>query len=164
MKRCKIHGFTLIETMIVLSVFAVLAIMVTSIILYSLRGTGKSSNTYAIRSEMDYTVEIITRQLRNAKSITTTCDGSAVLNRIDYTDANGNATFFECNTDYIASGSARLSSSKINITGCNFVCSKSEEIGVPESVRFNLSGKAKDAVGAEGADVDIETNILLRNY
>lgn len=170
-------GFTLIETLVVLSVFSILAILVTSIIIYSLRGSKKSENTYLVRDKLSYAVEIIDRQMRNAKAIippgdslelrcsTLDADSSVVLKgekRIDYRDQNGTATYFDCSSS-IASGSAELiDPTKISST-CSFDYRIPCSIGIPPTVTFKISGNTIGS-SAESGQVTLENTTQLRTY
>jgi type II secretory pathway pseudopilin PulG len=153
-------AFTLIEMLIVISSFAVLAVLVTMTVAYSLRGSKKSESSGMVRSELEYAVGVMERQLRNANNITGCASSS-----INYEDENGVNASFSCSGGYLASGSARLTSDKVELTTCQFTCSDVPgKSYVPKSVKINLTGASAQDVGVEGATVALETEILLRNY
>lgn len=165
-----LKGFTLVEVMVVLSAFSLLAVLVTYILLYSLRGTTKSEQTYNIRNQLDYTTEIIARQLRNAKDVN--CTGTGV----NYTDDLGGNAFFSCDTntdvEKVASGSGtidspddtyEISSSDVDLTLCTFTCTTPSSPEIFKEVLFKISGKSKVVQGAEASESTVETRIQLRN-
>lgn len=170
------NGFTLIETLVVLGIFSILAILVTSVIIYSLRGTRKSEYTYELREKLDQVVEVIDRQIRNAKQINsdeyiTFCETNGAnsifsklnMNRVSYIDQYGTTTSFDCGNESIASGSAIL----LNNQDANFSCHFDYEIpcaiGVPPNITFYISATSI-ATGPEGAGVSLENKIQLRSY
>ena len=113
---------------------------------------------------MSYSLAVMERQLHNADSVT--CPSST---SISYTDefSPSNITF-TCNLldpddGYIASGSARLTGSEINVTACSFFCD-SGGAGIPPFVSISITAKDKDAVELEGAQFTTNTRINLRTY
>lgn len=186
-KACE--GFSLIELLVVITVFAVLGLLSTQAILLTLRGANKSESSIKVRENLDYAVAVMERQLRNAESVTS-CDD----NEIDYKDINNNPATFSCvigsgadssetpadsdmpdtsdtpdtqsvepNTGYIASSSARLTSSDIIVSQCSFSCTTAEN-GVPPSVTIDISAHEANKKGIESAGVTLTTEISLRTY
>lgn len=167
-------GVSLIEVLMVIAVFAILGILVSRVILITLRGSSKGDSLVNVRSAVDFSLAIIERQIRNAKEITTTpCedeDGNKIsYTRIDYVDANGSAGVFSCQMSaaqpYIASGSAnlRLTGVNISVTSCNFTCT--EAVGnTPPSVTVNVSAQNYGTTGTDTSSVTSSTTIYLRTY
>lgn len=163
-------GISLIETLIVIGVFAVLGILSTSAVLLSLQGSKKGDVQIKVRENLDYAISIIERQLRNAGSVSPlTCSG-APLSVINYRDSNNISTSFSCVTTssdgYVASGSAnlRLTSEEIKVTTCSFTCTAG--VGsVPPKVIITIDAVDAGTGGSkEGATVSISTEINLRTY
>lgn len=152
-------GMSLIEILIAVAVFAVLGIITTSAIALTLRGSKKSELSLKVRENVGYSLSVIERQLRNADSIV-----ACVPTRIDYLDSLGNPAYFSCNNaeDYIASGSARLTSDEIVVTSCSFTC----ELGGsnPPSVSVSLEASDAQNAGVEGSSITISTKVYLRTY
>jgi len=159
------QGFTLIELLVVVTIFAVLGIVATQSITLTLRGTKKSESLIAVKENLNYSLGVIERQLRNAESITT-CPNTNT-STISYLSADGFISSFSCanltGTGYIASGSARLTGEDVKVTACSFSCTEATGSAVP-SVDIAVSAKDANIVGAGGGQVDISTKILLRNY
>lgn len=163
------QGFSLLEILVVVSIFAVLGILITRSVLLTLSGGRKSESLIGVRENLNYSVGIIERNLRNADSITA-CPNPDPL-KISYTDQNGNTTSFSCVEDigtvgYIASGEGafkvKLSSDTVDVTDCSFVCATAS--GTPSSVTINLEAKDASASGSENSTVTTKTQVFLRNY
>jgi len=161
MKKLNYLGFSLIEMLVVISIFALLGLMVTQIIVLSLRGTRKSQASFKVRSNLDYAMSVMERQIRGARSIA--CEG----NTLTYTDNSGTSSSFsfDSTNEQIASGSAALAltSSDVSVTSCSFTCATGEG-GALDSVGISIIGEEKGNTGKEGAKVSLETQINLRNY
>ena len=159
-------GFTLIELLVTVTIFAALGIIVTQSIILTLRGTRKSENLITVRENLNNSLGVIERQLRNAEGIITCPNPDTKL--LNYKDENGVATAFSCanmtGTGYIASGSARLTGEDVKLTDCSFTCSEATVSGVP-SVEIALTAKNANVISTvEGGQVTISTKIFLRNY
>lgn len=159
-------GFTLLEILVVVSIFAILGILVTRAVILSVGGSKKSESLIKVRENLDYSIGIMERSLRNANSISP-CPNSntSVLN---YVDAGGKATSFSCNLGtppgYIASGSARLTAGNVNVTACSLSCAPAAGSTNPSVVRVSLTAQDATAVGIQGATVSVITEVSLRNY
>jgi hypothetical protein len=157
-------GISLLEILVVVSIFAVLGILITRSVLLTLGGGKKSESLIRIRENLNYSVGVIERQLRNANSITACPNPDPLV--ISYTDISGNAAAFSCvnigTNGYVASGSARLTSDAINVTDCSFTCATGS--GTPSGVTISLEGQDASASGIENATVTTKTQVFLRNY
>jgi type II secretory pathway component PulJ len=163
-KNRQSKGISLLEILVVVSVFAILGILITRSVLLTLGGGRKSESLIKVRENLNYSIGIMERQLRNANSIIDCSNANTSL--ITYTDQNGNPSSFSCVTaegiGYIASGSAKISSSTVNVTGCTFTCLLGT--GVPSSVTINLEATDASASGLENSVVTTTTQVFLRNY
>lgn len=163
-------GLSLLEILVVISIFAVLGILVTRSVLLTLGGGKKSETLIKVRENLNYSTGVIERQLRNAGSVTdcTNSDTSA----INYVDQSGKTTKFFCvnvgvpgTVGFIASDSAttKLTNNDVKITSCSFTCALSTA-GTPSSVTVNLQATDATAVGVDNTVVSTSTQIFLRNY
>lgn len=157
-------GLSLIEILIVISIFAVIGLLSTRSIFLTLRGAKKSDSLVRVRENVNYSLSIIERQIRNTQSITCPNPSSSVLN---YISQEGLATSFTCNisgTDkYISSGSARLTSTDISVTACTFSCSRLD-VNKPPVVKVYIQATDALSTGIEKGSVTAQTEIVLRNY
>jgi Tfp pilus assembly protein FimT len=160
-------GLSLIEILVVVAIFEILGIIVSSALVLTIQGTKKSESLVRVRENINYSLAVVERNLRNAISVPT-CNGVAGP-RIDYFDQDGIAAYFQCvNTgqpgSYIASGSAQvhLTPDTIKIMSCSFKCTPSSS-GNPPFVTVSLTVQDASASGAQSSKVTSENNVYLRN-
>jgi hypothetical protein len=114
------------------------------------------------RENADFAVSTMERLLRNAQDITL-CTSTHLV----YIDEFKNSTDFTCTGGYIASGSARLTSTNVNVNcssaGAVFICAAPAP-GVPKTVEISVTASDASTSGTEGASVTSKTRVLLRNY
>lgn len=164
------RGLSLIEILVVITVFAALGIIVTRSIILSLQGSQKSTGQVAIRENLDYATGVIERQLRNADSIVDCKDQPSNPLLLNYVDQNGNQTSFSCVTPgasgYIASGSAnlRLTSPSISVTSCSITCHPDPSNITPAYVDISLTAQPANLTGAQNSVVTNTIRVYLRNY
>jgi prepilin-type N-terminal cleavage/methylation domain-containing protein len=159
-------GLSLLEVLVVVALFAVLGIVISRSIILTLQGSQKSESLVRARENLDYSLAVIERQIRNATSITE-CPNTDT-NIINYTDQNGRAGSFSCVNvgqadSYVASGSARLTSDAVSLVTCSFTCT----LGTgdkPPVVAVDLEVKNANASGAQSSVVSATTQIYLRSY
>lgn len=157
-------GFSLIEILVVLSVFVLLVFISNQIFFSTLKGTEKTQAITAVKQNGNYAVSVIQRSLRNSKGLVS-CTTTA--NKIDYYDADGKQTFFSCvgmggpGDAYIASGSARLTSEEVKVTRCEVICRTTT---TPQEVEVNFTLEKKGAIRVqEKAIFDFKAKVVLRN-
>lgn len=155
---------SLIEILIVVTIFAVIGILSTRSIFLTIRGAKKSDSLVRVRENVNYSLAVIERQLRNSESVTCPNASTSLLN---YVSLEGTPTTFSCVTSgtdmYIASGSARLTSSDITVTNCSFVCSQ-DDVNNPPSVNIIVEAMDNESQSVEKGTVSIQTEIVVRNY
>lgn len=157
------QGFSLVEILIVITIFAVIGLLSARSISQTLKSAKKSDSLVRVRENVNYSLAVIERQLRNSENIT--CP-NASTSLLTYISLEGTTTSFSCVTSgtdkYIASGSGRLTSNDISVTSCSFSCSKNTNN--PAIVKVSVV--AEDAVGTstEKGSVTAQTEIVVRNY
>lgn len=176
-------GFSLIETLVAIALFAVIATISTQVFATVLRNSRKSQSIGEVRENVDYAINTMERLLRNATDLD--CSASSTK-KLVYIDEYNTPAYFECLDNgsgnyYIASGSAatiptpvpvRLTSEDVSVTNCNiapdmFFCT--EDIisdGIPpDSVKIVVKAQDSDYEGTEeGAVVTSQTQVNLRVY
>ena len=159
-------GFSLIEILIVIAIFSVIALVITQTLFTTLKGASKQDGSAVIKQEGNYVIAAMERAIHNSTSITT-----CTAQRLDYRDADARAGAFICDTTAgtVASGSAApviITSTRVNLTACSFICSpvvppyKSVDVNMTFQVRETVSGTLRPE---EKARVQLRTKILLRN-
>ena len=165
-KKYTKNGFTLVEILIVISIFAVIGLLSTRSVFLTLRGAKKSDSLVRVRENVNYSLSVIERQLRNAESVTTCGVSTGTLS---YVSLEGTSTTFTCvapsgnATGYIASGSGRLTSNEISVTSCSFTCSQTD-INNPPVVKIVVEAEDSESISVEKGSVSAQTEIVLRNY
>jgi len=162
----KKRGYTLIEILVVVTVFAAISLITSQTIILTLRGTKKAESISKVRSNLDNAIGSMERQLRGAKSIVSACTGVAAQSII-FVDQNNNQVTFSCigvnNNNQpasIASGAATLTTSDITISACSFTCSPAVGSN-PPSILINVTGN--DLTG-QNSSVPVVTQVTLRNF
>jgi prepilin-type N-terminal cleavage/methylation domain-containing protein len=166
-------GFTLIEILVAITLFAILGIIITQSVANSLKNTKKSDSISKVRENLDYSLSNIERLMRNVETVnkTTEATNPSTSKVLYYYDKNHQLGKFACITsgsdNYIASGSAdvRLTSNDVNLD-CNIASgvfqynlnSASDIV----SVTITLKGNSK--IIDQQAVVQTSTLIKLRNY
>jgi prepilin-type N-terminal cleavage/methylation domain-containing protein len=158
------EGFSLIEILIVISIFSVIGILSTRAILLTMRGAKKSDSQVRVRENVNYALSVIERQIRNSEGVTCPNPNPLILN---YISPEGTQTTFSCVTagtdKYIASGSARLTSSDIVVTSCSFDCTQTD-LNNPPVVKVSVVAEDSTATSVEKGSITAETEIVTRNY
>lgn len=159
-------GLSLLEVLIVITIFAVIGILITRSIVLTLGGTKKGESIIKVRENLDYAMGVIERQIRNANSIPVCTNSSATT--LNYIDQNGGAGSFSCMNiggadSFVASGSARLTNNSIQITNCSFTCTQGTGAN-PPSVSVNLEAQESGNSGTQNSKVSTTTQIFLRTY
>lgn len=168
----KITGFSLIEMLVVVGIFAVVALVSTQSVLLTIRSSRKSESLVYIRQNLDYALSVMERHLHAAKGVT--CTSSTT---VTYTDDLGTSPLptFSCvdtaaggDPGYVASNSARLTSANVDVTGCTFTCPQvTPTPGVPTpplNVEVSFTAIPATNTGVESATVTETRKILLRSY
>lgn len=168
-------GLSLIEILVVITVFAALGILISTSIILSLQGSQKSVGAVAVRENLDFATGIIERQLRNANSIPQ-CLGlnpnpSSDTSVINFVDQDGNPSSFTCVSPgaggYVASGSAnlRLTSPQVSVTACSFTvaCGSVGSIN-PPYIDVILTAQPVNLTGIQSTSVTNTVRVYLRNY
>lgn len=158
-----VRGYSIVELLVVVTVFSFLAIIATQAVVLTLRGSRKGESLISVRENLDYAFAVMERQLRSAKSISS-CSPASII----YEDSEREITNFSClggSTGYIASESARLTTSDVVVdcTQTIFTCPPALP-GAPPSVLINVTAFDADSQGIEGASVTTSSRILLRAY
>lgn len=168
------QGMSLLEVMVVITIFAILGILVTQSVILTLEGSRKSESVVRSRENLDYSLSIIERQIRGASGLyadsgyITQCTG-ADAQAIYYLDQNGQPGSFVCGGtigspgSYIASGAAQLTSDMVKIADCHFHCYSGTSTS-PAYATIDVTVQDASASGIESANVSASTEIYLRNF
>lgn len=162
--KINIKGFSLVEMLVVISIFAVLGVLSTQAVTLTLKSSKKSDSLVRVRENVNYSLAVIERQIRNSETISS-CSGATSI--INYTSLEGIDSSFSCVTPgingYIASGSARLTSSDISVTACSFTCTQLD-VNNPPVINVSISAEDATSSSIEKGVVTTDMEIITRNY
>lgn len=165
------RGFTLVELLVVVSVFGFLGLLLTNSLFSILKSNTKAELIKEIRQNGSFALDVMTKKLTGG--FNPTCFSSP--SRVKFTDADGNDITFQCNDSYIASVSASGSSIPLtDSTGkmtlakvdgkpiCSFSCQKA---GTYDKVKieFTLSQAGESTRQEELAKQSFSKVVLVRN-
>jgi len=159
------NGFTLIESLVVVGVFSILALISSQILLSTLKGTTKSETESEVHQNGDYALSVISQMLRNSRRlISPTTSGSYTSLTIQNPDRN--QTVFTCDlpNQTVASNSARLISDNIKATTCSFEFTFPPSGPPTVTIDFTLVKNPTSSRPEETAQTDFTTQVTLRNY
>ncbi len=174
-------GYSIIELLVVIGVFAVLAVIASQSVNLSLRSSKKSNSIVLVKQELDNSAGNIERLLQTANTVfigkDCTTDHTATPS-VGFRNSLGRRGDIACIDSYpnnfigssdprIASSSGetvnyiqRLTSNKIQITSCQFICYNQNS---QTYVDFSIRANAKGVTGVEGAVVESSRKILIRS-
>lgn len=168
--QTKMRGFSLIEIIISVGVLAVVGTLLSHVFFTTTRTATKTDRVNDIKENGEFAIEIMTRLIRNAKSIdSSNCTGSST-NTLLINNPEGTITTFSCPNNRIASESVSLTEYLTNenvSADCStllFTCLS--QPGAPPTVNISFS---LDQVGPtpidqfERARRSFQTSVTLRN-
>ena len=152
-------GMSLVETLVVLTVFITVVLITSQALFSALKGSKKSEVTVKVKQAANYVQSVMERELHSAAS-TSSCSSS----RVDYTDSAGSAKFFECKSvgpnGYIDSSGGRITPSDVAVTSCSLSCLVSTS---GKSVNLDMIFSQTGERPEESAQFQAKSQILLRN-
>jgi prepilin-type N-terminal cleavage/methylation domain-containing protein len=151
-------GYTLIEILIVIGILGIVAVIGSNMFFAILRNTAKSQILAEVKQNGNYALSVMSRMIRNARSIDA-CPGDSIT----LTNPDRETTTFSCEGARVASNSGVfLTSDKVLSSACNFSCAGT----TPETVTvsFTLTQASDEERIEEKATLDFRTTVSLRTY
>lgn len=158
----KKSGFTLIEMLVVVTLLSTVGLMAVSIFFSTLRGGTKAELLKEVKQNGNYTISVMERMIRNARFITSSCDGTPQAS-IKIVNPDLRETVFSCDGQ-IASNSAFLTTDKLVVSDCSFTCQEQSRGQKVVAIKFTLSQRGSPARPEERASVTFETTVSPRSY
>lgn len=150
-------GFTLIETVVAVGVFAVLSVVGSVLLFGILRGSKKSAAVSVVRAEGANIINNMTSMLRFAQEISI-CSG----NTITFIPQVGNNITYAIIGNSIASNSAAISSNQVIVNNLVFSCSPIPPKTKIININFLLKRDPTTSV-FDQAEIPFQTQVVLRN-
>lgn len=151
-------GFTLVETVVAIGIFAILATIGSLLLFGALRGSKKASAISLVKTEGTFALDGMTSMLRFAQEVSV-CTATSIT----FTSLSGDNIVYTCDNGKIASNSADLTSTKVNVDTCTIACSPTPPKTKTIDISFTLSRKDATTV-LDRAIVPFQTQVVLRNY
>ncbi len=160
-------GFSLIEMLVVMFLFALLAFIVTQSTLQSFRGTRKVDASSKVRDNLDFAASLVERNIRNAKLITSVCDGAS-HSTISYLAQDGSTGSYVCSggsSQYLTDGAtgSRVTSTDVTLQTCSFTCTTNGAYN-PPIVDLVFAGSAANTAVTDSSFATISRRVVLRVY
>jgi len=159
-------GFTLVELLVAITIFGVVMIMISGILINAIREQRIVLAKQAIGDNALYTMESVIKELRMAKLITTTAGngnnltfGNSAGDSITYSLSNGQIMR---NDATLATGNQPVSSNEITISGLNFSVNNWDSTHAP---RITIFMRAQEATSSSSqTSLEIQTTVSPRLY
>ena len=168
-------GFTLIETIVTILLFAILGTIATTILFSVLRGATKSEILKEVKQNGDYVLSILTLKIRNARDIISACDSNPSDN-VTVQNPDSTGTDFSCSAisstisqqqvvapDQPIPSPASLTNSSVAVSACSFTCYSSSTAPKRVSIHFTLTQAGSGTSAVDTASQTFQTQVTLRN-
>ena len=178
MKYKQKKGYSLIEMLVVIGIFALLGTLVAQILITSMRASRKSESINMVRGSLDYAISVMERQIRNADLIEV--ESLPAPPAIICKDENDELTHqFSCVLISPTDGSIMWLDETVplipkmgSITGQNVIIDECvfqriippPDQGLPDAVSILIRGHDSLFTGSESTSVTVEAQIELRTY
>lgn len=167
MKIIKKHqeGLSLVEILVVITIFAVLGVIVSASLVLTIQATKKSEAIMRVRENLNYSLGVMERNIRNASAISDCTNADTT--KISFIDQEGTGGVFSCvntggSNSYISDGTTRLTPDSVSVTSCSFTCER-DDLSKPALVLINITLKDASSSGITSASVSTESQVYLRN-
>lgn len=135
------HGFTLIETIVAVGIFAIVMVIASGAVINAVDANRKAQSLNVVVNNLNLAIESMVRDIRTGSDYTDVGCGSA-NSCIKFTDRNGNRNV---EYSYIVSGTDKyIEKSKTGGQTINGLGRITSEEVVIEEATFELQGKGKD--------------------
>jgi prepilin-type N-terminal cleavage/methylation domain-containing protein len=164
-------GFTLVELLVSVGLFAAISTIVISVLFTAFRASKKSEVMLAVKQNGSTALSRMVNNIRFARSLDDplVCIPDALLDSITVTAFDGGQTVYGCPgvlTESISSNSAVLVDiNAVSVTACSFTCSQTSVSDPPTiTIQFILSAaRATDFVETTSS-IPFQTAVTMRNF
>lgn len=149
-------GFSLVEILIVISLFVVVSLIVGQALFSTIKGSTKSDLTIKVRQNGNYALSVMERMLHSATSI------SCTSQLITYRDSNGADSALECKNNSIYLNNNSLLPSDV-YASCSFTCPLEGGTTTVNISAIFTQVPASGQTVQEKISVPLQTKVRLRN-
>ncbi len=147
------QGYSLIEMLIVVAIFALLALVVTQSMIATLGESRKSEAIVRVRENLFYTSSLFERQVRNANSITF-CNNT----NLAFLDETNSAVTIRCLD--LGTVNGRLTINGDQVSSQDVVGTT----GIPTNISLYLEAYGKNLESKDKSTANVKTTVNLRQY
>ncbi len=161
-------GYSLIELLSVVAIFAIVGTLVVSITAFTLRGSKKSDLTESVRQSGAATLSQMVRNLRYAQTIDSpACVPSSTSSEVDFTSMTGVQTKLICDSTsktITSNGVSIVDTTSVLVESCSFTCRQSSNANLPSvTIQFTLKSNNTTSFFENTVSVPFQSTVTLRN-
>lgn len=165
------RGFTLVELLVVLTIFLTVGGVIITVLFISFRGSSKSEVVTSVKQSGTFALSQIVKSIRYAGSLDTpdSCIPSTSSSTLTVTSiTDGLQTTYSCPADMnspITSNSAALvDTSKVVVSQCSFTCSQTSLVDPPKvTIQFTLTSKSGGGALVDTSTIPFQSSVIMRN-
>lgn len=179
MRLVKQRGFTLLEILVSIGVIAIIGTLLSQIFFSITRSNVKGEVLKEVKQNGEFSLQIMERLLRNARSITSTCTPIGYASgTISLTNPDLSSTTISCSLDgavtritsttgvvtqYLTTNSITLGGASCAASSLQFICTSTADFPSSMKISFSLAQKGTPVDQFEKASASFQTTVLLRN-
>lgn len=160
------NGFTLVELIIAIGVFAVISISIATILINTLRGANKTNTLAGLRQNGNTLLTQMTRDIRSAVALQlpATCDATP-QSTIQITTIDNVQKSYVCANNNIvdANNVSLLDASIVTTTSCTFSCSEVPGENPVATIDFTLQNATGGKMAERSGLVEFKSSVIMRN-
>lgn len=170
------RGFTLMELLVSVGIIAIVGVVVAQSFFSVVRTNVKSERINAVKTDGDIALDVMSRMIRNAASVTSTCSSAgSTLSSLSIVNPDGLSTQFRCELDGAISRIASVGGTKTEyLTGSNvtlgpdctgrltFVCTSTSSQKNNIQILFTLAQPGTAVDQFEKASTSFQATVLTR--
>lgn len=163
----KSSGFTYIELLVVVVILGILMVGMSNLFFSVIRGGGKVDVGTEIKQNGQQALANMETLIRNSDSVSSCSPipGQSIV----LTGKDGGTTTLLCDltnpaTGYIASNSARLTSTKAVVTDCTFTCDTTVGKAPLVGIIFTVTQAGQPGGSYQQATAKFSTSVVVRKY
>lgn len=164
-------GFTMVELLVVMTIFLSVGGIIVSVLFITFRGTSKSEVVTVVKENGKFALSQMVKSIRYAGSLNNpnTCVPTANTPTLTITSlTDGGQTTFSCPsnlTSPITSNSAALiDTSKVAVTYCSFTCTQNSLYDPPRiTIQFTLTSKSNGGALEDKSTIPFQSSVIMRN-